>query len=108
MKDLLLEIVKTIVDQPDEVQVEEATDETGMTLLRLTVHPDDMGRVIGKEGKLIQALRTLLRVAAVKQGKRVRVELVETGPAKPTLVTTEEESQPPPSEPPPENGEASQ
>ena len=74
---LLLDIVSKIVDHPEEVSVEEIVDEQGSSTLRLKVHQEDIGRVIGKEGKIITALRTLMRLAAMKQGKRVRVDLVE-------------------------------
>lgn len=77
MNQLLLDLVSSIVDHPNEVSVEETMDDQGMTMLRLKVHPEDIGRVIGKEGKIITALRTLMRLAAMKQGKRVRIELIE-------------------------------
>lgn len=72
-------IVKSLVDHPDDVQAREESDPEGMTILKLSVHQEDMGRVIGKEGKIIQAIRTLMRVIAVKQGKRIRVDLLEAG-----------------------------
>jgi len=78
MKKLLKEMTQSLVEHPDDVAVEEEVDHSDMLMLKLKVHPEDMGRIIGKEGKIIQALRTLLRVAALKQGKRVHVELIET------------------------------
>lgn len=83
---LLKDIASAIVDHPDQVTVEEESDQEGFLTLRLKVDPEDMGRVIGKEGKIIQALRTLMRVAAMKKGKRIRIELVEpqeTSPEQP-------------------------
>jgi uncharacterized protein len=77
VKDLLKDITSSIVAHPDEVKVEETADETGLVTLQLKVHEEDMGRVIGKEGKIISAIRTLMRVAAVKQGTRLRIDLVE-------------------------------
>lgn len=77
MIELLKDIVSSLVDHPEEVSLEEETYEEGLTTLKLKVHQEDMGRVIGKEGKIIQALRTLMRVAAMKQGRRIRIELVE-------------------------------
>jgi predicted RNA-binding protein YlqC (UPF0109 family) len=74
---LLKDLTSAIVDHPDQVTVEEVTNEDGLTTLKLRVHYEDMGRVIGKEGKIIQALRTLMRVAAIKKGKRIRIELIE-------------------------------
>lgn len=77
MKDLILYISKEIVENPEEISVEESTDETGLLTYLISVNPDDMGRIIGKEGKTIGAIRSLVRVAARKQGKRVRVDLKE-------------------------------
>lgn len=78
MKDLVEYVVKSLVESPDEVSVEEI-DESTETILELTVAGSDMGRVIGKSGRVINAIRTLVQVAAAKQGTRVSVELVETG-----------------------------
>lgn len=78
MKDLVEYVVKSLVEAPDDVSVAELEDETG-TVLELTVAGSDMGRVIGKSGRVINAIRTLAQVAAAKQGTRVSVELVETG-----------------------------
>ena len=77
MKDLLEYITKSIVDNKDKVVIEESETPEGEVLLKLTVDPSDMGKIIGKEGKIITALRTLMRLAAMKQGKRVRIELIE-------------------------------
>lgn len=78
MKDLVEYVVKSLVESPEEVSVAEF-DESAETILELTVAGSDMGRVIGKSGRVINAIRTLAQVAAAKQGKRVSVELVETG-----------------------------
>ena len=78
MKQLLKELARSLVEHPDDAAVEEEVDESGMLMLKLKVHPEDMGRIIGKEGKIIQALRTLVRVTALKQGKRVHIELIES------------------------------
>lgn len=81
MKKLLLDITKSIVENSDKVGVEEEVEnDSGITILRLTVDPQDIGRIIGKEGKMINAIRSLIRVAARKQNKRIRIELNE--PAK--------------------------
>lgn len=77
MKQLLLDITKSITEKPDKVVVESTTDETGTTLLKLFVDSGDMGRIIGKQGKTITAIRTLIRTAAIKQGKRIHIELLE-------------------------------
>lgn len=78
MKDLVEYVVKSLVEAPDEVSIDEF-EESDETVLELTVAGSDMGRVIGKSGRVINAIRTLAQVSAAKQGKRVSVELVETG-----------------------------
>jgi predicted RNA-binding protein YlqC (UPF0109 family) len=78
MKDLVEYVVKSLVEAPDEVSVAEI-DDSEETVLELTVAGPDMGRIIGKSGRVINAIRTLAQVAAAKQGKRVSVELIETG-----------------------------
>lgn len=78
MKDLVEYVVKSLVEAPDEVSIE-AFEDSGETVLEITVAGSDMGRVIGKSGRVINAIRTLAQVSAAKQGMRVAVELVETG-----------------------------
>ncbi len=78
MKELVEYVVKALVESPDEVSIE-AFDEPDETVLELTVAGSDMGRVIGKRGRVINAIRTLAKVNAAKQGTRVSVELIETG-----------------------------
>jgi predicted RNA-binding protein YlqC (UPF0109 family) len=75
MKDLLEYIIKAIVAEPDAVKITEENSEEGL-LIKLEVAPDDKGRVIGRQGRVAQALRTLLRVKAAKQDTRVRLEIV--------------------------------
>jgi len=75
MKDLLEYIIKSIVAEPDAVKITEENSEEGL-LIKLEVAPDDKGRVIGRQGRVAQALRTLLRVKAAKEEKRVRLEIV--------------------------------
>jgi predicted RNA-binding protein YlqC (UPF0109 family) len=75
MKDLLEYIVKSIVAEPDAVNISEENSEDGL-LIKLEVAPDDKGRVIGRQGRVAQALRTLLRVKAAKDNTRVRLEIV--------------------------------
>lgn len=79
MKSLLEYLVKSIVDNPKQVKVEEEKGE-GFVSLKLSVAQEDMGKVIGKKGKIIKALRTLLKVPAIKQNLRVNVELQEATP----------------------------
>ncbi len=75
MKELVEYIAKSIVDAPDEVKVEEETSDEGLTL-KLQVADEDKGRVIGKQGRIAEAIRTLLRIKAAKAGTRVRLEIV--------------------------------
>ncbi len=72
MKELVEYIAKAIVNKPDDVVVTEEQSEGGV-LLKLQVDQEDMGRVIGKQGRVVQAMRTLLRVFAAKQGTRVEL-----------------------------------
>lgn len=75
MKDLITVIAKALVDHPDEVKVKIDEDEREITY-KLSVHPDDVGKVIGKQGRIAKALRTVVTSAAVKESKRVSVEIV--------------------------------
>ena len=74
MKELIEYIAKAIADSPDKVVVTE-TQEEDRVLIRLEVAPEDKGKVIGREGRVVQAMRTLLRVAAVKKGTRATLEI---------------------------------
>ena len=74
MKELVEYIAKAIADNPDAVVVTE-TEEEDRVLIRLEVAPEDKGKVIGREGRVVQAIRTLLRVAAVKKGTRASLEI---------------------------------
>lgn len=76
MKELIEYIAKSIVDEPDDVKVEEETDEEGLLTLKLQVADEDKGRVIGKQGRIAEAMRALLRVKAAKASARVRLEIV--------------------------------
>jgi len=75
MKDLIEYIAKSIVNSPDEVVVTEETSDEGVTL-KLQVADEDKGRVIGKQGRVAQAMRTLIRVKAAKQGTRTTLEIL--------------------------------
>jgi predicted RNA-binding protein YlqC (UPF0109 family) len=75
MKELVEYIAKSIVTMPDAVVVSEETNPDG-TILKLQVAPEDRGRVIGKQGRVAQAMRTLLRIAAIREGVRVQLEIV--------------------------------
>ena len=75
MKELVEYIARSITSEPDEVKVTEEEDD-GRIILRLEVAPDDKGKVIGRQGRVAQSIRVLLRVAAVKQGTRATLEIV--------------------------------
>jgi len=75
MRDLITVIAKALVDHPEDVVVSEA-QEKDEVVYRLSVHPSDMGKVIGKQGRIAKALRTVVTSAAVKHNKRVSVEIV--------------------------------
>jgi len=75
MKDLVEYIVKSIVAEPDKVNITEENGDEGL-LIKLEVAPDDKGRVIGRQGRVAQAMRTLLRVKAAKEDTRVRLEIL--------------------------------
>lgn len=74
MKDLVEYIAKSIVTFPDEVKVTEE-EEDGRLVLTLEVAPDDKGKIIGRQGRVAQSIRALLRVAAVKRGTRANLEI---------------------------------
>ena len=76
MKELVEYISQSVVNEPNQVEVIEKSSRRSITY-RLTVAPDDMGRVIGKQGRMANAMRTLLRVAAIKSGKNVTLEIRE-------------------------------
>ncbi|MGE5455004.1 MAG: KH domain-containing protein [Methylocystaceae bacterium] len=75
MKELLEILARDLVDHPEEVRVEESQGDRGV-ILELKVHPDDMGKVIGKQGKIAKAMRTLVKASAAKQGVHVVVEIM--------------------------------
>jgi len=69
-------VIKALVDNPDAVAITRTVDEMGV-LLTLTVHPDDMGKIIGRDGNIAKALRTLLRVVGMKHNARVNLKINE-------------------------------
>ncbi|MBI4090875.1 MAG: KH domain-containing protein [Candidatus Komeilibacteria bacterium] len=75
-KEFLEYVVKRLVDNPDDVQVERTIDEMGVLLI-LKVNPKDMGQIIGKEGQTARSLRTLLRVIGAKNNARVNLKIYE-------------------------------
>ncbi len=76
MKELLEYIARALVDKPEDVNVTVVEGDRSV-ILQLKVAPEDVGKVIGKQGRIAQALRTLIRATAVKQGKRAIVEILD-------------------------------
>ncbi len=77
MRELLEYLAKALVDEPDRVQVEEFEEDDGTLVLELSVGDDDYGQVIGRGGRTAQALRTVVKAAAVKDNRRVLLDIVE-------------------------------
>lgn len=77
MKEFIEYVAKHLVDQPDGVSVEMKSSEDNKTILSLKVAQDDVGKVIGKQGKTAQAMRTLLTAVAAKEGKRAILEILD-------------------------------
>jgi predicted RNA-binding protein YlqC (UPF0109 family) len=78
MIDLLTSIAKGLVNDPDSITVSaDEPNENGVTVYRLHVAPDDMGRVIGKQGKIAKAIRCVMRAAAGRNSQKIMVEIEE-------------------------------
>ncbi len=75
MKELLLYIAKNLVTQPEAVTVTETQGET--TILELRVAPEDMGKVIGRQGRIAKEIRTIVKSVALRAGQKVSVEIVD-------------------------------
>ena len=75
-KEFVEYIVKSIVDNPDDVKIERTVDEMGV-LISLNINPSDMGQVIGRQGSTAKSIRTLLRVIGAKNNARVNFKIVE-------------------------------
>ncbi|RXT15088.1 KH domain-containing protein [Ammoniphilus sp. CFH 90114] len=75
MKPLIEVIAKALVDHPGEVRIKEV-DKDRLTVFELSVHAEDMGKVIGKQGRVAKALRTVVNAAAVKENKRITIDIV--------------------------------
>lgn len=76
MKDLLIYIAQNLVDNPDEVTVTEKETDSE-TVFELRVAPSDMGKIIGRQGKVAKEIRALMRAVAMKQGKRISIDIVD-------------------------------
>lgn len=79
MKKALKYIVSQIVENPEKVEINEQ-EENGMINFTITVDPADMGKIIGKNGKVIRAIRNVIKISAIKQNKKINISLVETSP----------------------------
>ena len=75
MKELVEYVARGLVEQPDKVTVTEI-DQGNLIIYKLEVAPDDMGKIIGRQGRVINALRSIVKAAAVRRGVRVNVEVV--------------------------------
>jgi predicted RNA-binding protein YlqC (UPF0109 family) len=76
LKELLIFLAQSIVDDPDQVTVDLSQGDRA-DILTLKVAPDDMGKVIGKKGRIATALRTIVRAAATREGKHIIIEIVD-------------------------------
>jgi predicted RNA-binding protein YlqC (UPF0109 family) len=76
MEELVAYLARALVDNPDEVRVER-TERDGAVVLQLHVAKDDLGKVIGRQGRIVRALRTLVRASGSKRGERALLEIVE-------------------------------
>ena len=76
MKELLLYMAKNLVDEPDSVTVTETSSEEGK-VLELRVAPGDMGKVIGRQGRIAKEIRTIIKTVAQRSGEKVSVEIVD-------------------------------
>ena len=78
MESLLAFLARALVDDPEQVSVESFEEEDGTVVLELRVAPDDAGKVIGRGGRTVSALRTLVKAASVKQNRRVLVDVIDS------------------------------
>ena len=98
MQDILSFILKNITTVPDDVKIE-VQDEEGTSNYIVTVNPADVGRIIGKEGKVIKAIRTIMRVIAIQRGVHIRISVVsendtQVAPTDSSPVASTQESTP--------------
>jgi predicted RNA-binding protein YlqC (UPF0109 family) len=77
MAELVAELARRLVDEPDAVRVEEVEEPDGTLVLQLFVAEGDVGKVIGRQGRLARALRTIVRAGGVEAGRRVQLEIVD-------------------------------
>ena len=77
MAELVAELARRLVDEPDAVRVDEIEEPDGTLVLRLHVAEGDVGKVIGRQGRLARALRTIVRAGGVEAGRRLQLEIVD-------------------------------
>jgi hypothetical protein len=77
MAELVAELARRLVDEPGAVRVEQVEAEDGRLLLQLYVAEGDVGKVIGRQGRLVRALRTIVRAGGVEAGRRLQLEIVD-------------------------------
>lgn len=75
MRDLIEYVAQSLVTQPDQVRVTEV-DENGILVYQLQVAPEDVGKVIGRQGRIANALRSMIKVASIRQGRRAVLEIL--------------------------------
>jgi hypothetical protein len=76
MAELLAELARRLVDEPDAVSVEQVEGDDGSLVLRLHVAENDVGKVIGRQGRIARALRTIVRAGGPNEGRRLQLEIV--------------------------------
>lgn len=76
-RELVEYVIPWLVDHPEDLQIEEIEGEKGALIIELSVHPDDMGKVIGKRGRIIRGLRTLAKAAGQRDDRPVLLEVVD-------------------------------
>lgn len=89
MQDILQFILKNITTVPEDIKIE-VQDEEGTSNYLITVNPADVGRIIGKEGKVIKAIRTIMRTIAIQRGVHIRISVVSENDAPAPLADTSE------------------
>lgn len=92
MQDILSFILKNITTVPDDVKIE-VEDQEGTSNYIVTVNPTDVGRIIGKEGKVIKAIRTIMRVIAIQRGVHIRISVVSENDMQPSATQEVTESE---------------
>ena len=78
MEDLLAYLARALVDDPDAVEVEGFEEDDGTIVLELSVAPEDTGKVIGRGGRTVSALRTVVKASSVREGRRVLVDVIDS------------------------------